>query len=91
VIRYTASPNLRNLDILHVAAEYVDARTLQILIAAGHWGLRAESRNTRGFTMAELIRGRKDRNPELERFFAILLRAVNGMPTKIEKEREIEA
>ncbi len=89
--RYTACPRLRNLDILHVAAEYADLETLQILIMAGHWGLRSDSRDKRGFTAEELMRGRGDANPELQKAFASLLRAVHGTPTKIEKERMMEA
>lgn len=42
---------------------------------AGHWGLRLDSRDKRGFTAEELMRGRGDANPELQRAFASLLRA----------------
>jgi hypothetical protein len=36
------------------------------------------------------MRGRGDANPELQRAFASLLRAVHGTPTRIEKERMME-
>lgn len=45
----------------------------------------------RGFTATELMKGGEDRDEELERAFDGLIRAVNGMPTRIEKERMIEA
>jgi hypothetical protein len=64
---------------------------LKILIMAGHWGLRSDSRDKRGFTAVKLMRGRGDANPELQKAFASLLRAVHGTPTKIEKERMMEA
>lgn len=90
--RYTACPKLRNLDVLHVAAEYADAETLRILIVAGHWGLRADERDTRGFLARELMGNRKDENrDELESLFGTLLRVVNGASTRIEKERMMEA
>lgn len=90
--RYTACPKLRNLDILHVAAEYADVETLRILIVAGHWGLRADERDTRGFLARELMGSRKDENrEELEALFRTLLMVVNGASTRIEKERMMEA
>ena len=89
--KYTACPRLQNIDILHVAAEYADLETLANLDYGGTLGLRSDSRDKRGFTAEELMRGRGDVNPELQKAFAILLRAVHGTPTKIEKERMMEA
>lgn len=61
------------------------------MIEAGRWGLRVDCKDLRGFTATELMRGRKDRDEELERAFNELIKAVNRITTRIEKERIIKA
>jgi hypothetical protein len=89
--RYTACPWLRNLDILHVAAEYADLETMENLIVAGHWGLYRDTRNAQGHTAEEIMRERPDKTPKLDRAFGRLVRAVQGTPSQIEKTRMVEA
>jgi ankyrin repeat protein len=89
--RYTACPRLRNLGILHVAAEHADLETMKTLIIAGHWGLHADTRNAQGLTAEEMMRKRADKTPELERAYARLIRAVQNAPTYADKSRMMEA
>ena len=53
--------------------------------------MHAGTKSSQGLTAKELLRKRASRAPELESVFVRLITAVQGMPSKIEKTRMLEA